>query len=123
MTASFASRLRIRSINVRAGPRTARSRVSNATAAGPSRSGRVFRLRGILPFRTRLPFLVSLFPGCSTLFVPSVFGALLAVMPHESFPDTTLLNPRYHILQPLIDLRSEERRVGKECRSRWSPYH
>src|SRR5258707_10073724 len=22
-----------------------------------------------------------------------------------------------------IDLRSEERRVGKECRSRWSPYH
>ena len=23
----------------------------------------------------------------------------------------------------LIDLRSEERRVGKECRSRWSPYH
>ena len=23
----------------------------------------------------------------------------------------------------LPDLRSEERRVGKECRSRWSPYH
>src|SRR5690554_2890086 len=22
-----------------------------------------------------------------------------------------------------IHLRSEERRVGKECRSRWSPYH
>ena len=22
-----------------------------------------------------------------------------------------------------IVLRSEERRVGKECRSRWSPYH
>src|SRR5260221_9860479 len=22
-----------------------------------------------------------------------------------------------------IDVRSEERRVGKECRSRWSPYH
>ena len=21
------------------------------------------------------------------------------------------------------DKRSEERRVGKECRSRWSPYH
>ena len=21
------------------------------------------------------------------------------------------------------DIRSEERRVGKECRSRWSPYH
>src|SRR2546422_10734870 len=24
---------------------------------------------------------------------------------------------------PLLDARSEERRVGKECRSRWSPYH
>src|SRR2546429_4744298 len=23
----------------------------------------------------------------------------------------------------LIEQRSEERRVGKECRSRWSPYH
>ena len=23
----------------------------------------------------------------------------------------------------LYQLRSEERRVGKECRSRWSPYH
>ena len=22
-----------------------------------------------------------------------------------------------------IHIRSEERRVGKECRSRWSPYH
>ena len=22
-----------------------------------------------------------------------------------------------------IEIRSEERRVGKECRSRWSPYH
>src|SRR2546426_12733974 len=24
---------------------------------------------------------------------------------------------------PRLDDRSEERRVGKECRSRWSPYH
>ena len=23
----------------------------------------------------------------------------------------------------ILILRSEERRVGKECRSRWSPYH
>src|SRR5256885_16972816 len=25
--------------------------------------------------------------------------------------------------EDLIKFRSEERRVGKECRSRWSPYH
>src|SRR6266487_3020300 len=27
------------------------------------------------------------------------------------------------IVELLKTLRSEERRVGKECRSRWSPYH
>ena len=30
---------------------------------------------------------------------------------------TKLVNDILHIV------RSEERRVGKECRSRWSPYH
>src|ERR1035441_6347328 len=48
----------------------------------------------------------------------------------EEIPDTVLINP---VLTPLSDeleedwegclSRSEERRVGKECRSRWSPYH
>ena len=27
------------------------------------------------------------------------------------------------VQEPTALLRSEERRVGKECRSRWSPYH
>ena len=27
------------------------------------------------------------------------------------------------IVSDILQLRSEERRVGKECRSRWSPYH
>src|SRR2546429_10012618 len=30
---------------------------------------------------------------------------------------------RAHPESPIARLRSEERRVGKECRSRWSPYH
>ena len=44
---------------------------------------------------------------------------------------------KYHLNNPMMericqlkerdyrdkDERSEERRVGKECRSRWSPYH
>ena len=29
----------------------------------------------------------------------------------------------YAISRRSIPMRSEERRVGKECRSRWSPYH
>ena len=28
-----------------------------------------------------------------------------------------------HFDKEIIPIRSEERRVGKECRSRWSPYH
>ena len=27
------------------------------------------------------------------------------------------------VMERAIERRSEERRVGKECRSRWSPYH
>src|SRR5256885_9476569 len=27
------------------------------------------------------------------------------------------------IIFVVLEIRSEERRVGKECRSRWSPYH
>ena len=30
---------------------------------------------------------------------------------------------RSSAVQPIKLTRSEERRVGKECRSRWSPYH
>ena len=32
-----------------------------------------------------------------------------------------MLSPQ--IIEIVIFTRSEERRVGKECRSRWSPYH
>ena len=28
-----------------------------------------------------------------------------------------------NVYDPAFHSRSEERRVGKECRSRWSPYH
>src|SRR5256885_9759995 len=33
------------------------------------------------------------------------------------------LTPIESLVAPLFVSRSEERRVGKECRSRWSPYH
>ena len=37
----------------------------------------------------------------------------------------TVMNsgPRSPQLEKALAQRSEERRVGKECRSRWSPYH
>src|SRR3712207_5328430 len=39
-------------------------------------------------------------------------------IPPEDPPDTAVA-----VLDPKLWNRSEERRVGKECRSRWSPYH
>src|SRR2546430_16741066 len=43
------------------------------------------------------------------------------------YPKLTLAAPFTPATGPRLlvraDLRSEERRVGKECRSRWSPYH
>ena len=35
----------------------------------------------------------------------------------------TVIKKGIKIYSPKIKKRSEERRVGKECRSRWSPYH
>ena len=44
--------------------------------------------------------------------------ALTSVQPNEG-KSTTSTN----LAIAFADDRSEERRVGKECRSRWSPYH
>ena len=38
---------------------------------------------------------------------------------HAPFIST---NPHFELYK-IVERRSEERRVGKECRSRWSPYH
>src|SRR5260370_1572615 len=38
-------------------------------------------------------------------------------------PQAKKKGPRYTPVSRRHERRSEERRVGKECRSRWSPYH
>ena len=38
----------------------------------------------------------------------------------KEFPDAEYVDAKGGVIMPA---RSEERRVGKECRSRWSPYH
>ena len=45
--------------------------------------------------------------------------------PAEIFAALELLEKERNIPQSFMmdKIRSEERRVGKECRSRWSPYH
>src|SRR3712207_9036170 len=52
-----------------------------------------------------------------------------ANLPARSTPTRELVNRMTgrsieYVFPPRVDAtRSEERRVGKECRSRWSPYH
>ena len=41
----------------------------------------------------------------------------------KNVADQTAAAKYYPQLLTLGQSRSEERRVGKECRSRWSPYH
>ena len=41
----------------------------------------------------------------------------------EAFPRLEIEALGYNVVTHGQKTRSEERRVGKECRSRWSPYH
>src|SRR5256885_6182612 len=62
---------------------------------------------------------------CSSDLVAAAFagsglqGCRLARVDMTEDVDALVVHPA---MAPGID-RSEERRVGKECRSRWSPYH
>src|SRR3712207_5823224 len=65
--------------------------------------------------------------------VRNVVGCTVAGIAHEELVDGHataeaihqhfLGNQLYSNLPRKFKIRSEERRVGKECRSRWSPYH
>src|SRR5256885_17245271 len=48
----------------------------------------------------------------------AMMQTMLSAMPRDMQQDAAR-----HLRHTLDHGRSEERRVGKECRSRWSPYH
>jgi len=62
-------------------------------------------------------FLISMDESEAYRYLPYLKkgGTLFANAPSKSFPDKRVA--------AYLKQRSEERRVGKECRSRWSPYH
>src|SRR3712207_7434400 len=46
-----------------------------------------------------------------------------AIAPHQHVVASLAVDPEAGLERRVGQPRSEERRVGKECRSRWSPYH
>ena len=61
---------------------------------------------------------------------PWLLGMILGIMPcivsaseNDSIKVESLLQKAARLPADSCRIRSEERRVGKECRSRWSPYH
>ena len=50
-----------------------------------------------------------------------VYTPLVGEKEYIGQESSSFLKRFYH--GDLTEMRSEERRVGKECRSRWSPYH
>ena len=59
--------------------------------------------------------------GRAALILIFLIGAALRFLDFSNPPLD--FHPARQLHSTLILLRSEERRVGKECRSRWSPYH
>src|SRR3712207_9313872 len=67
--------------------------------------------------------------GVQTCALPILPIKALLIPPRPLLPTTIRPDPRSSARWTIsragspIARRSEERRVGKECRSRWSPYH
>ena len=57
------------------------------------------------------------------LFIPAMVRAFGGTMNDQNYYSSDLANLGQDLFNPASVFRSEERRVGKECRSRWSPYH
>src|SRR5437764_14990446 len=56
---------------------------------------------------------------CRLALLPFLISCLIWLDLVASLP---LIKERILVIILLLHFRSEERRVGKECRSRWSPY-
>ena len=73
--------------------------------------------------RTRRWFYFVPAKGTPKKLVHKIESESLAALPGETFYYAGQDELRKNLATILRGARSEERRVGKECRSRWSPYH
>src|SRR5580658_10964435 len=99
------------------------TRTTSVLIVEPTGIGKVLVARGLLP----LSFLFQAEDGIRDYKVTGVKTCALPIS-----RDHFGVKPLYYVhrgrrfafaSEAKALLRSEERRVGKECRSRWSPYH
>ena len=57
-----------------------------------------------------------------SMFKTPIFGSYVQLVTMMNRRNPNIAGKEYHF-DTKVKTRSEERRVGKECRSRWSPYH
>src|SRR2546425_13135818 len=94
--------------------RRSRKRVTGS----PAKEDRMRSIRPVSAQVLALLFAISLFvAGCSSM--GNTLAQDLAWQRWEKCKHF----PTIKLKEIKTDGRSEERRVGKECRSRWSPYH
>ena len=71
-----------------------------------------------------IPMILSMALQAVYNIVDSAFVGNMKVGSEAALNALTLVFPVQMLMVAVgIGTRSEERRVGKECRSRWSPYH
>src|SRR5687767_16031833 len=103
-------------------------------------------IAALAPLVPNVPFEEASSADFATIYVPAdhLVDTCLALRDADALRFTTIIEvtaadyiprqPRFEVVYHLLSIsrrvrlrlkvrRSEERRVGKECRSRWSPYH
>src|SRR2546426_8901537 len=84
---------------------------------------RAYKVTGVQTCALPISTAVAPAPGADTVRAAPT-DTVTAIAPRDTAaaPDTTQAVVEAPPPAP-TEARSEERRVGKECRSRWSPYH
>src|SRR3972149_10858931 len=86
----------------------------------PARQGKIFLFLIEKSEIEMTPYLFREIRCHSNLWRLALFRGLPGLAP---FSRLSQVVTRFEFRRHALFLRSEERRVGKECRSRWSPYH
>ena len=77
----------------------------------------------VLEIGTGSGFMAALLGARAAQVLSLEINPVLAARAAETLRQNGVGNVEVRHADGAVPLRSEERRVGKECRSRWSPYH